>query len=150
MQIKKAILRGLIGIPIGIAISTTIVLIISLRHGRLLLIPPQMLEHFNGCELTAFANQYILSCIIGFTFAAASCIFEVDKWSMAMQTFLHFLIISIVFLPVSMMAGWMGTTLLDISIYLGIFIVMYIGIWGILYLQWKRKIQQLNEKLKEH
>lgn len=150
MQIKQVILRGLIGVPIGIAISITIVLLISLGHGRLLLVPPQMLERFNGCELIAFTNQYILSCIIGFTFAAASCIFEVERWSMAMQTFLHFLIISIVFLPVSMMAGWMGTTFKDICIYLSIFIVIYVGIWAMSYLQWKKRIKQLNDKLKEH
>lgn len=149
MHFKNVILRGLIGVPIGIALSVTIPLCISLSFGELMLVPPEMLEHFNGCELSAFTNQYILSCIIGFTFAAASCIFEVDQWSMALQTFIHFLIVSLVFLPVSILAGWMGTTPLAIAIYFAIFIMIYLTIWLIQYFSWKRKIKRLNQQLKK-
>lgn len=148
MKMNQVICRGLIGIPIGIAISITIALGISIGFGELLLVPPQMVVRFNGCELPAFINQYILSCIIGFTFAAASCIFEVERWSLALQTFIHFLVLSIVFLPVSIMAGWMGTTPLAILIYFGIFVTSYMVIWGVQYCIWKQKIAQINKKLK--
>lgn len=146
MNVKTVLLRGLLGIPIGIAISITIALCISLSYGELSLVPPQMIEHF-GCELSAFTNQYILSCIIGFVSAASSCIFEIEKWSMAKQTFIHFLVITIVFFPISIFAGWIGTSALSLFIYCAIFIAIYIGIWTGLYLYWKNKIKYLNKSL---
>jgi hypothetical protein len=141
---KKALLRGLIGIPIGIFISTTIGLIISLMIGELAVIPP---VGASVNRLSAYVVQYIVSIGMGFAFAFGSAIFEVDNWSMAKQTTLHFLLTSVVFLPCAVLARWVEPKLLSILVYFLIFILVYIVIWIIQYLTWKDRIAKLNKRL---
>lgn len=143
MTIKKAILRGLLGIPVGVFISTTIGLIISLIYGKLSVIP-SVNETLN--PLSAYTIQYVVSVIIGFAFGSA--IFEVDRWSIAKQTTIHFLLTSIVFLPCAVLAGWVASDLLSIVIYFAIFIFIYVVIWISQYFTWKNKITKLNKELK--
>lgn len=144
MNLKKAMLRGLLGIPLGVFISTTIGLIYSLAYGELMVIPP-----VDGAvtPLKAYVIQYIVSMIIGFTFAFGSAIFEVDKWSIAKQTTIHFLLVSIVFFPCSIIARWLNFNLISILIYILIFVVIYIVVWFTQYRYWKNKITKVNKKL---
>ena len=146
MTLKKAVLRGLLGMPLGVFISTTIGLIYSLVYGELMVIPP-----VDGAitPLKAYAIQYIVSMVIGFVFAFGSAIFEVDRWSIAKQTVMHFLLTSIVFLPCSIMARWVDFNFISVLVYFIIFIIIYIAIWFIQYFSWKNKIIKLNRKLQE-
>ena len=144
MTIRKALLRGLIGIPIGVFISTTIGLIISLMIGELEVIPP-VAASVN--PLSAYTVQYIISIGIGFAFAFGSAIFEVDSWSIAKQTLLHFLLTSVVFLPCAVLARWVEPKLISILVYFLIFIVVYIIIWFIQYYYWKDRIAKLKKRL---
>lgn len=144
MTLKKAMLRGFLGIPLGIFISTTIGLIYSLVYGELMVIPP-----VDGAitPLKAYVIQYIVSMIIGFVFAFGSAIFEVEKWSIAKQTVIHFLLVSIVFFPCSLIARWIDFNLISILIYILIFVVIYIVVWFTQYRYWKNKITKVNKKL---
>lgn len=144
MTIQKAILRGFLGIPIGVFISTTIGLIISLIYGELAVIPAAN-EISN--PITAYTIQYFVSMVIGFAFAFGSAIFEVDNWSIAKQTIMHFLLTSIVFLPCAVLARWISPNLLSIAFYFLIFIIIYFIIWIIQYFIWKNRISKLNKKL---
>ena len=146
MTLKKAVLRGLLGMPLGVFISTTIGLIYSLVYGELMVIPP-----VDGAitPLKAYAIQYIVSMVIGFVFAFGSAIFEVDRWSIAKQTVMHFLLTSLVFLPCSIMARWVDFNFISVLVYFIIFIIIYIAIWFIQYFSWKNKIIKLNRKLQE-
>ena len=145
MNVKKALIRGLLGIPIGVFISTTIGLFISLIKGELVVIP----EFDPGISaLTAYAIQYIISMLIGFAFAFSSAIFEIDEWSITKQTIVHLLITSIVFLPCSILARWIEPNIIAIIIYFVTFIVIYALVWGLQYVFWKSRIKKMNEKLK--
>ncbi len=147
MTMKKAILRGILGIPIGVFISTTIGFIYSLCYGELMVIPPT-----DGVvtPLNAYIIQYVVSMIIGFTFAACSAIFEVDHWSIAKQTAIHFILTCLVFFPCSIKARWIYPSTLSIIIYISVFIFIYIAIWFSQYSMWKKKVDKLNKKLKEN
>lgn len=144
MTLKKALLRGLLGMPLGVFISTTIGLIYSLVYGELMVIPP-----VDGTitPLNAYIIQYAVSMIIGFVFAFGSAIFEVDKWSIAKQTTMHFLLTSIVFFPCSILARWIDFNLISVLIYILIFVAIYVAVWFIQYYSWKNKIVKLNKKL---
>ena len=144
MTLRKALLRGLLGIPIGVFISTTIGLIISLMIGELAVIPP-VAAGIN--PVSAYAVQYIVSIGMGFAFAFGSAIFKVDNWSIAKQTVLHFLLTSVVFLPCAVLARWVEPKLIAIFVYFLIFIVVYIMIWFIQYYFWKDRIAKLNKRL---
>ena len=144
MTLKKAILRGLIGIPIGVFISTTIGLIISLIYGELSVVSNIGII---SNPLTAYTFQYIISIVLGFTFAAGSAIFEVDSWSLAKQSIIHFLLSSLVYLPCAIIAGWVPVKMIAILYYFITFISIYIMIWAIQYFVWKDRIKKLNQKL---
>jgi ABC-type multidrug transport system fused ATPase/permease subunit len=140
MTLKKVILRGLLGIPIGVFINITIVLITSLIHGYL--------SYEATSPLKDYTIQYSVSIVIGFVFAVASTIFEVDTWSILKQTVIHFIIISITFLPCAILAGWMKLDFMDILIYCMNFAIIYVVIWIVQYFIWKNRIVKLNRKLK--
>lgn len=146
MTMKKALLRGFLGMPLGVFISTTIGVMYSLAYGQLMVVPP---SHGAASQLQAYLIQYVASMIIGFAFAFGSAIFEVDEWSLAKQTVLHFLLTSLVFFPCSIMAGWVQPDALSILAYFLIFIAIYLIIWFSQYNSLKRKIAKLNEKLQD-
>lgn len=146
MTMKKALLRGFLGMPLGVFISTTIGVIYSLTYQQLMVTPP---VDGTATQLEAYVIQYVMSMIIGFVFAFGSAIFEVDEWSLAKQTALHFLLTSIVFFPCSIMARWVEPNALSIIAYFLIFIAIYLIIWFSQYNSLKRKIAKLNEKLQD-
>ncbi|GAA0732534.1 DUF3021 domain-containing protein [Clostridium oceanicum] len=146
MLFKKSILRGFLGIPIGVFISTTISIIYSLAFGEIMAIPYGM-ESSNS--LTVYIAQYFVSIIIGFVFSASSVIFEIDEWSLLKQTVVHFFITTLVFFPCSIKVGWIDVNPMSILIYIGVFIFIYLLVWISIYFTWKSKIKKLNNKLEE-
>lgn len=146
MLFKKSILRGFLGIPIGVFISTTISIIYSLAFGEIMAIPYGM-ESSNS--LTVYIAQYFVSIIIGFVFSASSVIFQIDEWSLLKQTVVHFFITTLVFFPCSIKVGWIDVNPMSILIYIGVFIFIYLLAWISIYFTWKSKIKKLNNKLEE-
>jgi len=149
MNVKKtAFARGLLGIPLGIAIGFMISLFVSLGlgTGEYYSARPELIAEM-GSELNAVLLQTGLSALVGMAFSAASVIWQLEDWSLAKQTGIYFLITALVMLPIAWFARWTERTLLGIAIYFGIFVVIFIVIWGIQYLIWRQKIKKMNEKL---
>ena len=148
MTLKKALLRGLIGAPMGVFISYTITILISLflQDGGYYPAVPQLIASV-GNELNAVLLQYVLSAILGFASAFGSAIFEIEEWSIVKQTTMHFLLLSISMFPVAYFTYWMRHTLLGILSYIGIFVVLYIIIGVIQINFWKKRIEGINRKL---
>lgn len=146
MTMKKALLRGLLGIPIGVFISTTIALVISLFYGEFSPTSLQLIQE-TGSELNATIIQYLLSCLLGFACAAASAIFEIDSWSITKQTFTHFVILSVIFFPVSIFSKWVAFDFISIAKYFALWFFLYVAIWIAQYIFWKFKTKDLNKMI---
>ena len=149
MNVKlTAIRRGLLGIPLGIAIGFLMSLVasISIGHGVYYAAKPELIAEM-GSEINAVLLQTGLSGLIGMAFSAASVIWQLEDWSLAKQTGIYFLITALVMLPIAWFARWTERTFRCIVIYFGIFAVIFFIIWGIQYLTWRRKIKKMNEKL---
>ena len=142
---KKIITRGLLGLIIGVAIGFIISLIIStiINDGSFYPVSPELIKTM-GSELNAVILQTILCAIMGAGFSAASVIWEIDSWSLAKQTGIYFLIISIIMLPIAYIANCMKHSLLSFVFYTSIFIFIFILVWIIQYLIWKQKIKKMN------
>lgn len=128
--------------PTGIAIGFVITLIISIciGNGSFYPVTPELIDA-TGNELNAVILQTVLCAIMGAGFAAASIIWELDSWSLAKQSGIYFMIISVIMLPIAYFTNWMKHTALGVLSYMAIFVV----VWLSQYLLWKRKIkQQLN------
>ena len=142
---KKIIMRGLFGLPTGIAIGFVITLIISacIGNGSFYPVTPELIDTM-GNELNAVILQTVLCAIMGVGFAAASVIWELDSWSLAKQSGVYFMIISVVMLPIAYVTNWMKHTILGVLSYLAIFAAIFVVVWLSQYLLWKRKIKKMN------
>lgn len=142
---KKIIMRGLFGLPTGIAIGFVITLIISacIGNGSFYPVTPELIDTM-GNELNAVILQTVLCAIMGVGFAAASVIWELDSWSLAKQSGVYFMIISVVMLPIAYVTNWMKHTILGVLSYVAIFAAIFVVVWLSQYLIWKRKIKKMN------
>lgn len=147
---KQVILRGLLGIPLGIAIGHVITLIISLGWANGYYSPcvPALIETM-GSELNAVLLQTILSGVLGASFAAISIIWEIDHWSIAKQSGVYFLIASFVMMPIAYLTNWMKHTFMGFLSYFAIFVLIFLIVWFIQYLLWKKSVQKLNAKVED-
>lgn len=143
---KKILLRGLLGFPLAIMISFIFSIIISACIGDGCYYPatPELV-HSMGNELNAVIIQGVLSGIMGMGFGMASVIWEMDSWSLAKQTGIYFLIISVLMLPIAYILNWMEHSLGGFLSYFVIFVGIFICIWLSQYLCWKRKIREMND-----
>lgn len=142
---KKILMRGLFGLPTGIAIGFVITLIISIciGNGSFYPVTPELIDA-TGNELNAVILQTVLCAIMGAGFAAASIIWELDSWSLAKQSGIYFMIISVIMLPIAYLTNWMKHTALGVLSYVAIFVAIFVVVWLSQYLLWKRKIKQMN------
>lgn len=142
---KKIIMRGLLGLPTGIAIGFVITLIISacIGNGSFYPVTPELIDTM-GNELNAVILQTVLCAVMGVGFAAASVIWELDSWSLAKQSGIYFAIISVIMLPIAYVTNWMKHTALGVLSYVAIFVAIFIIVWLSQYLLWKRKINKMN------
>ena len=74
---------------------------------------------------------------------------ELDSWSLAKQSGIYFLIISIITLPVAYFANWMKHSLAGVLSYAGIFTAIFVVVWISQYLLWKRNIKRMNAFVSE-
>ncbi len=146
---KKIIMRGLFGLPAGIAFGFIITIIISACIGKGIYYPvkPSLIE-VAGSELNAVILQTVLCGIMGAGFAMASVIWKLDSWSLAKQSGIYFLIVCVITLPVAYIANWMEHSVVGFLSYAGIFTAIFIAVWFIQYLAWKQKIKKINARVK--
>lgn len=147
---KQVILRGFLGIPMGIALGYIITILISLTHGGTDYSPcvPTLVEMAGG-ELNAVILQTIMCAVLGMTFSACSVIWELDNWSIAKQTGIYFLITALVMMPVAYVTHWMEHSLRGVLGYFGVFLGVFVVMWISMYLMYRKNINQLNAKLKK-
>jgi len=150
MTIKKALARGVWGALLGIGISYTITILISigLGTGEYSPVVPELIQNM-GTELNAVIFQYFMSAILGFTSVISSAIYEIERWSLAKQTILHFLILSVSMISVAYLCKWVSLNVWSVILYFAIFVFAYFIIWAILCRIWRKRVDEMNAKLKD-
>ncbi|WP_238885865.1 DUF3021 domain-containing protein [Clostridium sp. YIM B02551] len=136
MNLKDVIRRGLKGIVIGVFLIQTI--------GVLMMLFSKESATFSKEFLI---NQYVAASIIGFTFGALNILYQSEKLGLIGATILHFIGVSLVYIPCAIMAGWLINDSGVIISTITIFIATYFIVWLICYLQWKKYIKQINMEL---
>lgn len=148
---KKILLRCLIGAPIGLAISTLITIIISLTvgDGNYYPVVPELVSDC-GDEMNAVLLQALLSLLYGAAWAGASVIWEMENWSILLQTVTHLVICSLATFPIAYFMRWMKHTASGILLYFGIFFAIYLIIWLSQYSSMKKRVEEINRKIHEN
>lgn len=145
---KKLLIRAAYGLPVGIAIGYIITVFTSLcwGNGRYLPCAPD-LAVMAGSEMRAVIVQTVFMAFIGVGYSAASVIWEIEHWSLAKQTGIYFLILSLIMMPVAYFSYWMEHSVTGFLIYFGIFILIFFMIWGSMFLTIKYRIHKINKTL---
>ncbi|HIZ94845.1 DUF3021 domain-containing protein [Flavonifractor sp. An112] len=145
---KELLLRGLLGIPLGIAIGHLITVFSSLFWGTGAFYPcmPAFAAQV-GSEAQAVLLQTALCGLVGFGFAAGSVLWELERWSLARQTAVYFLLGAALLIPTAYVCHWMERSAAGILAYLVIFTVIFFLIWIIRYLLALRSVKKLNAAL---
>lgn len=146
---KKTLLcRGLVGLPLGVALGQIITLIISacVGDGRYYPVAPELTEAMGG-ELYAVLLQTALCAVMGSGFAMASVIWQMDTWSLARQSGVYFLVSCVLLLPIAYAANWMKHTIGGVLGYIGVFVACFLVVWLLQYLAWQRKIRVMNDRI---
>lgn len=146
---KKLILRGLLGVPVGIAIGSVITVLISVCMGDGLYHPvtPELIGA-TGSELNAVIVQTVLCAVMGAGFAAASVIWEIDAWSLAKQSSIYFAVACALMFPIAYLANWMPHSLGGVLTYVGIFTAIFVAVWLSQYWIWKRRLRKMNDGIR--
>lgn len=149
-MMKRAILRGFLGIPMGIAINYvfTIAFSLILAEGSYVPCAPALLAAV-GSQIGAVVVQAVLSGIVGAGFAAASVIWEIEEWSIARQTGSCFVIYGVIMFPIAYLANWMAHTVAGILSYIVIFAVIFAVMWLVFHLFWRKRVKELNVGIKK-
>lgn len=147
---KKVIGRCLLGAPLGVAISFLITVIISITvgDGNYYPVVPELISDF-GNEINAVCIQTLCSLLYGAAFAGASVIWEIEHWSLFKMTAAHLLICSAATFPIAYFMRWMPHNLIGVVIYFFIFLVIYLVIWITQYSAIKKRIKQMNKKIRD-
>ena len=146
---KKAGRRALIGMPLGLAWSTAITIIISLLEGdgKYYAVVPALIADC-GTEINAVLIQAVCSLLYGAAFGAASVIWETN-WSLTRMTVTHLAVIALAVMPTAWLMQWMKHTVGGALRYIGIFLVIYAAIWISTYSRMKKQISEINQKMND-
>lgn len=147
---KQIILRGLLGMPLGVAISVwwSLASFALLGRGDYALTVPS-LEAACGSPLAAAAAQTAAVMAYGAMWGGASVIWEVERWSLLRQTVTHFCLTAAGTFPVAWSLGWMTRSLGGAAVYFGIFIGIYALIWAGGTWMIGRRLRKINRRLEE-
>ena len=125
---KKATLLGLAGFVIGAAIVICLVLLDS--------------QPLQG----AFAH-IVTGGIYGAVAMGSSVVYSIEKWSIARATATHFLLVFALYFFLVISMGWFSLSDPVFWIVVGAMVAVYILIWLIQYLSYRRQIREMNDEL---
>lgn len=135
--ISNFCLRGLIAMGFGPIVYGTIMLILHLC---------KVDTTSNGLDIF---KGILSTCIMAFIIAGISNIYQVESLSLMSKIMIHALSLYLVYLVFYLLNDWIIKDLKVIGIFSLIFFSGYIVIWIIIYIIERKKIKELNNKLKE-
>lgn len=147
---KKAFIRGLQGVPQGIAIGLGMTIIMSLiiNDGRYHAVVPGFIEII-GNEINAVIVQVLMSGLLGAVFGSSSVIWDIEDWSIPKQSGVYFLTVSLAMLPIAYYLQWMEHDFMGFVKYFSVYFSAFAIMWGAMFIGWRRKIQKLNQEVRK-
>ncbi len=131
--LKKALILGSIGFVIGLAIGFTIF----------------FLTGGSAEGITAYnVFEFLVGGIYGALAMGGSAVYDIENWSIARSTATHFICTFVGFFVLAYLQRWLMPGELLFWIFVVMWIFAYFMIWLIQYLVYHRKINEMNEELK--
>ena len=87
--------------------------------------------------------------LLAFIVAGMTAIYQVEKLPLASAILIHGGVLYATYLLIYLINGWLQKDLIPILVFTGIFLVVYILIWMVIYCTERAKIRKLNEMRKK-
>jgi hypothetical protein len=149
-MLSKIIKRSCTGFVCGVAIQQFIIIIACLVVNKPNFVPlvPSYQMYFSSSSLALGVSSVLIG-VISAVFSGSSVVFEIEKWSFLKQGLIHFLITTIVWLPISIFLwGLMVYQQAILNVFIS-FTATYAITWGIQYALCRKSIHEINQKLVE-
>lgn len=147
-MVISCLLRGALGIPVGIAIGNIISIVVSLIWAQGYYSPCEPeLVHTMGNEINAVILQTVLCGLLGAAFGMSSMIWQIENWGVIKQTGIYFLITAAAMMPMAYFMYWMEHSIKGFLSYVAVFIIIFIVIWLAEYLIGRYLVAKMNSKL---
>ena len=147
---KKNLLSGSLGVTIGMLISLIISGLFSQGHYYPLNPSSDMgiyyYQHFN--PVTVMAISVVIWFTIGVFFQALDKILNQD-WSLLRMSVTHFILSTLVFSLLAILAGWFPLNLANLLVFWIIYLVIYAIIYWRNYQQMNQQVQAINQSLEK-
>jgi hypothetical protein len=134
---KTFLIRSLLGIFFGSFLALMGILAVIYIGGNELLDSAIIVKNALG---TVFC---------GWFFTVTPLFFENERWTLPVQTALHFVSVTVLYFIVAFVIGWIPFTMKGFFGMLSLFIVGYSILWFSFYLYFKQQADKLNEGLND-
>ena len=148
-MLKKTLKMAGIGFLIGVVIGNLIAILTGNSDtGGVTFASKKLLDMSGGSATLAMILQSLFSGLYGAACFAGMSFYEIERIPLALATALHCATIILLFIPISLLLGWVED-ILSLLIIMAIQIVVFFIIWLILYFGYKKQIRELNEMQKD-
>ena len=107
----------------------------------------------NGVEVNLTVNQVSLGILslwaLAFIAGGMNVIYQIERLPLTIAILIHGAVLYVSYLGTYLMNGWLNWSRNQILVFSGIFILLYLVIWVIIYFVTKKRTEQLNEILKK-
>ena len=148
-MLKKTLKAAGIGFLIGVVVGNLIAILTGNSDtGGVTFASSQLLRMAGGNALVAMLLQSLFSGWYGAVCFAGMSLYEAERLSLAAATALHCALIVLLFIPISLLLGWVGS-IVETVIIASIQIAAFFMIWLILWAIYKKQVKELNEMQKQ-
>ena len=149
---KKLIVHLIVGFLVGAGIGNLIAFLISLLTGG-----NAEAHHIVAMQLTAkiglvgaIVLQTFLCGLFGMGSIGGMLLYQIDNWSLAKATIVHYVLIVTCYVGCSLILYWFPPEFVYYAISVGAMTVGFFIIWLCMYLVWKKEVRKMNEELNEY
>lgn len=107
----------------------------------------------NGVEVNLTVNQVSLGILslwfLAFIAGGMNVIYQIERLPLTIAILIHGVVLYASYLGTYLMNGWLNWSRNQIFVFSGIFILLYLVIWVMIYFVTKKRTEQLNEILKK-
>ena len=148
-MLKKTVKNAVIGFLIGMVTGNVIAILTGTSDtGGVTFASQKLLDISGGNGVVAMLLQTLFSGLYGAVCFAGMSLYEAERLSLAAATALHCALIVLLFIPISLLLGWVGS-IVETIIIASIQIAAFFMIWLILWAIYKKQVKELNEMQKQ-
>ena len=135
-MLKKTVKNAVVGFLIGMVTGNVIAILTGTSDtGGVTFASQKLLDISGGNGVVAMLLQTLFSGLYGAVCFAGMSLYEAERLSLAAATALHCALIVLLFIPISLLLGWVGSiveTVIIASIQIAAFFMIWLILWKIL------------------